>query len=121
MKQKIASLRAAVAGSIRRFFNSRPTSKRVGLLVMLILPGFGLALLVGNTALATLWALLLLSLFWGMGAERAALEWDATFSLPPISAFAFWRWQPLEKKRFMATLVPCVASGLGAFAWEMLA
>lgn len=121
MKQKIASLRAAVAAAIRRFFNSRPTSKRVGLVVMLLLPGFGLAWLIGNTALATLWALMLLSLFWGMGAERAALEWDATFSLPPVGAFVFWRWQPLEKKRFVAVLVACALASLGAVLLEALA
>jgi len=69
------------------------------------------AAIIGMPVLAAFWALALLTLFLGMGAERASLEWDPVFALPPARNFAFWRWHALEKKRFLAVLF-ALASGL---------
>lgn len=109
MKNVIARAKAALSASLGRFFytffNTRPALKRAALITGLYaVPTLAAALVSSAVLVGGIWALMLLALFWGMGAERAATEWDSIFSLPPLSAFAFWRWHGLEKKRFTAVL-----------------
>lgn len=96
--------------SVGRFFYTRPALKRgafaFGLFAVIGLP----VAAVGVPMLSGLWAVALLALFLGLGAERASLEWDPVFALPPVRNFAFWRWHGLEKKRFTAVIV---ALGIG--------
>lgn len=110
MKNLLTRVKAALGMRGSRFFHAlfltRPGLRRAALVLALYAAGAALAaLMLASAGLALIWALVLLALFWGMGAERAALEWDPVFSLPPVSAFAFWRWHALEKKRFVATLL----------------
>lgn len=113
--------KAAFGKTISRFFHSlfhtRPGLKR-GVLVLLlfivvVVPSAFLP--VDALQVSGLWAAMLLMLFLGMGAERAAIEWSPVFALPPISTFAFWRWHALEKKRFLAVLC-ALAVGVGCVA-----
>lgn len=116
-------IRAAMVSAIGRFFHARPVLKRALLALMLqqvllvpllALPGGGLvppiAMLMG-----LMWSAFLLGLFWGMGAERAALDWDAVFNLPPARSFHFWGWHALEKRRFLGVVVALLV-GLVLFA-----
>lgn len=99
-----AAFTAALKGFLGRFFYTRPALKRGVLVVGLMGPFVVLGHAVAAPLLSVCVAVVLLALFWGMGAERAATDWDPVFSLPPVSAFAFWHWQPLERKRFYAVL-----------------
>lgn len=112
----LRSIRAAMASTIGRFFYARPALKRGALALVLqqlvVLPlvlaasGAGIGLVDIFAALLCLnWTVFLMGVFWGMGAERAALDWDDVFALPPLKAFDFWHWHALEKKRFIAVLV----------------
>lgn len=110
MKIYIANAKAALSASLGRFFYTRPALKRAGLVLLLYCgPPLVAAIFSAAIPIGGIWALMLTSLFWGMGAERAAVEWDDVFSLPPLSAFAFWRWHGLEKKRFLAALAALLA------------
>ncbi|WP_262694490.1 hypothetical protein [Kordiimonas aquimaris] len=113
--------KAAVGKTISRFFyalfHTRPGLKR-GALVLLLFAAVVVPFSVFSGQMlyvSGLWALMLFALFLGMGAERAAIEWSPVFALPPISAFAFWRWHALEKKRFLAVLT-ALAVGAGCTA-----
>jgi len=124
MNISIAKAKAALSASLGRFFyaifNSRPALKRASLVAALYLvpallaAPFSAAVLVGG-----IWALMLLAVFWGMGAERAATDWDRVFSLPPVSSFAFWRWHGLEKKRFLAVIAVLCAGWLSTAALQV--
>jgi len=115
-------VRAFMTRRLHRFssvFTLRPALRRAGLVfglyAVLALP----MVLLGFLLPAGLWAVFLTALFLGLGAERASLEWDATFALPPVRSFAFWRWQALERKRFLGALA---ALGLGlvlSIIWGM--
>ncbi len=125
MNNLIANAKAALSVSLGRFFyaifNTRPALKRACLVAVLYSVPTVLAALFSVAALVVgVWALMLLAVFWGMGAERAAIEWDKTFSLPPLSAFAFWRWHGLEKKRFIAVIVALSAMWLSTAAIQVL-
>jgi len=105
------AVRAFFARSFRTlssFFAGRPALTRAWLVFalygLLALP----AVLLGTLLPAVAWALFLAALFWGMGAERASLEWDAVFTLPSPGSFAFWRWHALERKRFLSALAALV-------------
>lgn len=113
----------AMLSVIGRFFHAHPAVKRALLALLLqqallipllALPDGGLvpplAMLMG-----LMWSAFLLGLFWGMGAERAALHWDAVFALPPARSFHFWGWHALEKRRFLGVIVALLA-GLVLFA-----
>lgn len=113
---------AATASAIGRFFYTRPALKRGALalgLQQLVLVPLGLLANAADPGLMDVWAALiglqwsvfLIGLFWGMGAERAATDWDSVFALPPLRSFDFWCWHALEKKRFSAVLV-ALCSGL---------
>lgn len=92
----------------------RPALKR-GLLAFLLALPVSLALsLVGLASLAPVWAFMLAFLFLGLGAERHALEWDSTFALPHLGAFAFWHWHALERKRFLAAVFGLMAATVTA-------
>lgn len=105
MNNLIARAKAALSASLGRFFYTRPALKRAGLVALLYSAPLLTADLFSEAAVVgAVWALMLLSLFWGMGAERASVEWDDVFSLPPVGSFAFWRWHGLEKKRFLAVI-----------------
>ena len=121
MKQFFLSVKAAVGGAFSRFFYSRPAAKRVLLVTLLWLPSMLVDLVLGQAFAAPLWALMLVTLLLGMGAERAALEWDPFFSLPPLKSFAFWRWQPLERKRFIAAVASLATGSVGSFIWGLFA
>ncbi len=117
MKKHILAAKAAVVAAIGRFFYTRPACKRGVLVAGLMGPFVVLAHIVAAPLLAVAAAVFLLALFWGMAAERAATDWDPVFSLPPVSAFAFWRWQPLERKRFhvvLLVLALCIAASFAA-------
>ncbi|MBL4838484.1 MAG: hypothetical protein JKY34_12990 [Kordiimonadaceae bacterium] len=106
---------AARLTSVGRFFvaqfHSRPVLKR-GLFALGLFASVGVpAAVIGVPVLAVVWAGAVFTLFLGMGAERASLEWGPVIALPPARSFAFWRWHTLEKKRFFAVLV-ALAVGL---------
>lgn len=109
MKNIYLKLKAAIG----RFFYVRPALKRAFLVLALFLPFAAVSHLAGVPDISVWAAVFLLALFWGMGAERATIDWDPVFSLPPVKSFAFWRWHPLERKRFNAVLL-ALASGIGA-------
>ncbi len=107
----LSSLKAALG----RFFYSHPTLKRAGLvfaLQLVVLIPLGIFAAVGSDALFALmltclmimWCAFLIGLFLGLGAERASMDWDSIFALPPVRAFAFWRWHAIERKRFLGVL-----------------
>jgi hypothetical protein len=124
MKNLFTRFIAALSAGWSRFFyavfNSRPGLKR-GALVLVLYAGFSVPVMFVFGWLAPIWALMLLALFWGMGAERASLEWDPVFALPPLSAFAFWRWHALEKKRFIAVLLALGGGVAATLLIEVLA
>ena len=121
MKKMIRSAKAALGAALGRFFYTRPAFKRALLAVALWAPSILVQLMVGSNEIGLAWALLLAAFFWGMGAERAALDWDPVFSLPLLRSFAFWRWQPLERKRFLALAATLLTGGLVSLAWGVLA
>jgi len=86
-------------------FHIRPSLKRGVLAFCLCVAVAAPFAIVDLPAVAPAWAAMLATLFLGMGAERAALEWDDMFALPPIHTFAFWRWHALERKRFLAAII----------------
>ena len=97
--------------SVGRFFYARPALKR-GLFAFGLFAIIGLPVAaIGVPALSGIWGAALFALFLGMGAERASLEWDPVFALPPVRNFAFWQWHGLEKKRFIAVVV-ALSTGL---------
>lgn len=102
---------------LNALFHTRPALKRGGLvLVLYSVPVCLAALLSAPTiVVGVVWALALLMLFLGMGAERAATDWDPVFALPPLKSFAFWRWHALEKKRFLAA-VSALGGGIAVSA-----
>ena len=121
MNNLIAKAKAALSASLGRFFYTRPALKRAGLLAALYtVPTLVAAPMFSAVLIGSIWALVLLALFWGMGAERASTEWDAVFSLPRLSAFAFWRWHELEKKRFFAVFAALSVAWLLTFALAVL-
>lgn len=121
MNNLIARAKAVLSASLGRFFYTRPALKRAGLAIVLYsLPPLIAAAFSAQTVVGGVWALMLLYLFWGMGAERASVEWDDVFSLPPASAFAFWRWHGLEKKRFFAAAIALGAGWLLTAALAVL-
>jgi len=93
----------------------RPALKR-GLLVLLLFAILAVPLTaLGSGWAAFVWAVMLAAVFIGLGAERDSTDWDAIFALPALRHFKFWRWQALERKRYVAVLVALVfgqASGL---------
>lgn len=114
-------LRAAARSSsllkaaVGRFFYVHPVLKRAGLvfaLLLLVLVPLGTFAVVGGdtlfalmlTCLMIMWCAFLFGLFLGLGAERASVDWDNVFALPPLRAFAFWRWHAIERKRFLGVL-----------------
>ncbi len=121
MKKRFLSAKAAVAAAIGRFFYVRPALKRAILVLMLFLPFAAVSHLVAVPGIAVCAAVFLLAFFWGMGAERAALDWDPVFSLPPVKSIAFWRWQPLERKRFKAVSLVLAFSTSVVFLAKALA
>lgn len=116
MKKIYVLVKAALSASLGRFFYTRPALKRGGLvLAILVVPTLaGYLVDISILSVAAIWAPIVAALFLGMGAERAAIDWDPVFSLPPVSAFAFWRWHALEKKRFLAALSAVVVGVAGA-------
>lgn len=125
MKNYIENAKAALSASLGRFFYmlfyTRPAMKRASLVLILYsVPPLVSALFSAAVEVGSVWALMVVSLFWGMGAERASIEWDDIFSLPPISAFAFWRWHGLEKKRFLSALAALAAGWVATVALTVL-
>ncbi len=121
MKNSIARVKAALSVCLGRFFYTRPSLKRAALIAALYAaPTLAGVLAVSAVLVGAVWALILLALFWGMGAERAATEWDSMFSLPPLSAFAFWRWHGLEKKRFIAVFATLATGWLVTISLAVL-
>lgn len=116
MKNIYLKLKAAIG----RFFYVRPALKRATLVLSLFLPFAAASHLVGVPGISAWAAVFLLALFWGMGAERTAIDWDPLFSLPPLKSFAFWRWQPLERKRFSAVLLVLTFSAVAVFLAKAL-
>lgn len=109
-----APIKRAVSRIFTATFNTRPGLKRGALMLILFaFVAMPVCIVVPDAALSAsgIWALMLVCLFLGMGAERAAVEWSPTFALPPLSAFAFWRWHALEKKRFVCAVL-ALALGL---------
>lgn len=113
---------AAVTSGVGRFFYRRPALKRALLAFILqqvVLVPF--ALLGGHTSLGFVhlaasffcvgWTAFLFGVFWGMGAERASVEWDSVFALPTVASFRVWRWHALERKRFFAVIM-ALSTGL---------
>lgn len=94
-----------IKAAIGRFFFAQPVLKRGLLAGALYSPVFGIQFIAPGApvCLGVVVGVGLVAVFLGIGAERAATEWDKTFSLPPIGAFAFWRWQPAERRRFIVT------------------
>lgn len=106
-----------------QFFAARPATKRVLLVILL----FGIPLVFAHLILSTLaplvtaqLAMLLMGTFLGMGAERASTDWDDFFALPPLSAFAVWRWYPIERKRFSAAIGAILVLWIFSFLWRAL-
>ena len=114
-------IKRAVNRTFTIIFNTRPGLKRGALVLTLFaLVAVPACVVVPHAALSVsvVWALVLFALFLGMGAERAAVEWSPTFALPPLGAFAFWRWHTLEKKRFIAVIAALVLGLVVTFIME---
>ena len=111
---------AAARLKILAVLYSRPALKR-GLLALLLFAPLALLLIfIFNALAAAVWGLVLAAVFLGLGAERASTDWDEVFALPALRNFAFWRWHPLERKRYFAVLTAIIASVLCLLIWEVL-
>jgi hypothetical protein len=116
----LRSLQGKVTAKITKLLDRRPAVKR-GLLVLVLYGLIGLPLTAAfGGVFAAIWALMLGCLFLGMGAERAAISWDSMFALPPLRSFQFWRWQALERKRFMAVLSALTGGVLLTSIWGLV-
>lgn len=119
-KAAFVRLLRSISAALHRLFGSWPAAKRVLLIFGLYgVPVLLLQIVFGPEAFtfASTYGLFLFGLLLGMGAERAATVWSDFFALPPLGSFAFWRWYPLEQKRFYAAVctlaVWWLAAGLG--------
>lgn len=111
---KLAQWLAKAGHFLYESLRMRPALKR-GLLAFVLALPVSLALaFVGLASLAPVWAFMLAFLFLGLGAERHALEWDSTFALPHLGAFAFWHWHAIERKRFLSALLGLMAATVTA-------
>jgi len=111
---------AAARLKILAVLYSRPGLKR-GLLTLLLFAPLALMFtFVFNVLAAVMWGLVVAAVFLGLGAERASTDWDEFFALPALRNFAFWRWHPLERKRYFSVLATLIASVLCLLVWEVL-
>ncbi len=126
MKQLLLSAKAVLGKTLGRFFyvlfHTRPALKRGALSLFLYAVPTAVAAAgpVSLSTFGTFWAFGLLMLFWGMGAERAATDWDPVFFLPHPRSFAFWHWHALEKKRFLAAIMALVSGVASVVFLEVL-
>lgn len=112
-----------ISSGMHRFFSARPAAKRI-LLVALV---FGIPVIAVHLLMPLLaplvtaqLAVLLIGAFLGMGAERASTDWDDFFALPPLSAFAVWRWYPIERMRFLAAISSIFVLWVISVVWRAL-